>query len=560
MSDQAATLGDEVFDYIGAGYPALWVYSHEHEEGVTELRDAIYGDDFPLFLRWDGADGLQQWVVSGLTDGSGGQTAGWQSFEESQDLETALNMCQTLAIQDGQGGTPKRLCVVVLNLHLHVSTAKTAQFMLNYIHKCETLLRQRLVVLSTQPSPTPEILQASFTKLTHKLPGRDQLREILYNVATEEDELPEDQEGVESIVDAARGMTRLQARNCFSLCVRRDGRVTAPPVFDQKADSLLEAGLGLSLHRDRTTTLNDVVGLEHVKKYYLEVMAQRARIRENPRLRPRGIILAGIPGTGKSLVCAALGNSSNRPTLKWRKALTGSKYVSEGAQKTDRVIQICESLAPVNIQVDEGGKAMKASVGSDGGSATQAGEMDSLWLEAHQESKADMYPIFTMNQEVVELADRMPEFLDRFDAVFFLDYPSEEQLDQMWQHHLALYGVIQHPAEYFDLKQRGDIPDCTNWVGRTVDNCARQAALRGRPPAGCKMSGKGKNITPDTIERLREAATKEGWLSAEYEDNYNKDRHQQRLEQAVQAGAKGRDTIRRPVKKKVKKKVRRSSA
>ena len=149
-----------------------------------------------------------------------------------------------------------------------------------------------------------------------------------------------------------------------------------------------------------------------------------------------------------------------------------------------------------------------------------------------------------MNQEIIRIAEHQPEFLSRFDAVFFMDIPSRAQLDQLWQYHLKLYGLIEDPEEYFEWKKDGRIPIDTGWVGRDVRNCCRQAARRRVDPAAVKINQTVRPGNP-MIQHLREKATEHGWLSAEYAGEYNYAEHEERVRESLEAAKTARDTIRR---------------
>lgn len=545
-------LGETIREYVDAGYPGLWVQSYEQEDAVTEIATALRGgrEPFAHVYQWDSAARLQR-----LHDITSDGTVRWVPLEEGATFEDALAFVEHLGIPpaDDPGMRPERICLLVKNPDFATTGPRTQQ-VLNYLPRAETFLRQRLIALSFEPSP-PKQWEKAFQPVQHHLPRRERLRELLALTATEDGELPENATELAAIADAARGMTEAAAKNAFSLCLVRDGCVTARPVFEEKARALESGDLGLALHKS-TATFYDIVGLNHVKQVYREMMAQRSRIRENPRLRPRGIVLAGLPGTGKSLFCAAAGRSvvPSRPVVCWSISETGSKWVSEGAHKMRQVIETLKALAPCDVQVDEGFKGRGGSSGDPGGGARQESEMQAIWLKEHQEMIEDVYPIFTANQEIITVANNQPETLARFDAVFYLDYPTKAQLVQLWKYHLSLYGLIEHGDEYADMAARGDVPDDAHWVGRDVDNCCRQAALRGRPPVGVPIA---PSVRPgsDVVGKLREAAERLGWLSAEYEDRYQANRHGEHMQQLTG----GRDVVRAANKKKKKKSRRPAS-
>lgn len=547
MSDTELELGEEVYRNVLAGDPGQWIHSVEQEEALEEIVEAMNLDEFPVIVRWDAAQGMRVFV----SDGAGRR--GWAKPHEDVSFEAAMDALPELgAPTAGSGGERKRVVCVFFNLQLQLAGGAgpmRAQRILNYLHwAASTQGRQRMVVLSTVVSP-PEILAAGFTKVTHRLPSRERLRDLLYSMATEEGDLPDEPEEVEAILDAARGLTRRAAMTAFSRCLSSaPGYIAAEPIFERKARFLKGNDLGLSIAKPQAAA-DEVVGHNEAKRYYRAVMSQRAKLRKHSELRPRGVILAGVSGGGKSMLAYALGGmvSPARPTVKWERALAGSKFVSEGAEKMHKTLEIFEQLAPCNILVDEGGKAMLASVSDHGGgSRVQAGEQDSLWLDWQQTTHADAYPIITMNEEFDILYDRMPEYMNRFDRVYFVDYPTEAQLDQIFIYHMRKYRLIEAAEEYHDLKQRNQIPETKWWVGRDVDNVCRQAALCGTTVLE-ESQGLEKDDASETAKRMREAAVKHCLLSSEYAGRYRPEQHERLVLEAV--GGASRDAVRTRRKK-----------
>ena len=169
--------------------------------------------------------------------------------------------------------------------------------------------------------------------------------------------------------------------------------------------------------------------------------------------------------------------------------------------------------------------------------------MMSIWLPWHQMHETDVYPILTMN-DIIPLARTRPEFLGRFDEVFFIDAPVREVKDEIWKIHLKRAGLIEHPDEYVDMWGSGDIPDDKDWVGRDIWKVCNQAALRGVPVGKIRigtMSGQAK----EALQEMREFADGR-WMSAEYPDYYDKNQNEARITSAV----KGKRDVRRKKRRK----------
>jgi hypothetical protein len=166
------------------------------------------------------------------------------------------------------------------------------------------------VVILAPVVQLPVELDKLFLVVEHERPGRAQLTEIARGVATEEGELPEGAE-LETVLDAAAGLTRYEAENAFSLSLVRQGRVTPEAVWEQKAQMLKKSGL-FQLDRGGDD-FRRLGGLSALKAFTRRALLQPRR--DNPLKRPRGVLLLSPPGCGKSQFCKCLGREVGRPVL-----------------------------------------------------------------------------------------------------------------------------------------------------------------------------------------------------------------------------------------------------
>jgi hypothetical protein len=169
--------------------------------------------------------------------------------------------------------------------------------------------RTILVILSPVVQ-IPVELDKLFVVVEHDLPSRQQLADIARGVATEDGELPTGAE-LERVIDAAAGLTRYEAENAFSLSLVRHGGITPEPLWATKAQMLKKSGL-VALHQSEQDFAS-LGGLAALKSFCKRAMLQPNR--NHPHKRPRGILLLGVPGTGKSQFAKCLGKETGRPTL-----------------------------------------------------------------------------------------------------------------------------------------------------------------------------------------------------------------------------------------------------
>ncbi|REJ88279.1 MAG: AAA family ATPase [Planctomycetota bacterium] len=466
------TLSERLAENVRACFAGIWIQSCEHEDALLDIARLCHDEIWNL-ATWDIDRGLR---TAAQTDGDSAEVTG-------TDPLAAVRALGSLATSD----SPSLL--VLVNFHRFLGSAEIVQAVACQVNRGKND-RTFLVILS----PVVEIpteLEKLFITIEHELPDRRQIAEIARGVATEEGELPTGAE-LDRVLDAACGLTRYEAEGAFSLSLVRHGRVEPSTIWQLKSQMLTKSGL-LALHRGGER-FDDLGGLESLKAFCRRALRPGADGAK--RCRPRGVLLLGVPGTGKSAFCKALGNETGRPTLTLDVGALMGSLVGQTEERTRRALRIVDAMQPAVLFVDEVEKALSgvaASGQSDSGvSARMFGSLLS-WLNDHD---SDVFVVCTAN----DVAKLPPEFsrAERFDALFFLDLPGHEQKQAIWQIYLDLFGI--------DADQR--LPDDEGWTGAEIRACCRLAALLDMP-----LMQAAENIVPvavtaaESVERLRRWAS-----------------------------------------------------
>jgi SpoVK/Ycf46/Vps4 family AAA+-type ATPase len=174
-------------------------------------------------------------------------------------------------------------------------------------------------------------------------------------------------------------------------------------------------------------------------------------------------LLLGVPGSGKSAFCKALGNETGRPTLLLDLGALMGSLVGQTEQNVRQALRVADAMSPCILFTDELEKALSGLGGQgDGGVASRLFGTLLTWLSDHT---SDVFFVGTSN----DISKLPPEFAraERFDGVFFLDLPTAQEKDAIW----ALY------RRQFDIPAVQARPDDTAWTGAEVRACCRLAAL-----------------------------------------------------------------------------------
>ena len=460
-------LSETLREYIAACFTGLWLQSHEHADALSEIAGLCRNENWQL-ATWDVDAGLNVSSQSADADSAG-----------SNDPLAAIRAVNALATPDGTA------ILVLQNFHRFLQSAEIVQALARQIISGKQ--NRTFIVILSPIVQIPTELEKLFVVLEHESPSREQLAEIARGITTEDEELPEGSE-LETVLDAASRLTRHEAENAFSLSLVRQGRITPPAVWELKSQMLKKSGL-LSPHRGRER-FDGLGGLDSLKAFCLRAMRRQGE--PDPLRRPRGVLLLSPPGCGKSEFAKALGNETGRPTLILDVGSLMGSLVGQTEERTRLALGIADAMAPCVLMIDEVEKALSGVASSgqtDSGVSARLFGTFLSWLNDHT---SDVFVICTCN----DISKLPSEFAraERFDGVFFVDLPSPEQRQIIWEIYLSLFGLDREQAR----------PTDDHWTGAEIRSCCRLAALLDVP-----LTAAAQNVVPvavtaaEAVEKLR---------------------------------------------------------
>lgn len=429
------TLTDQLTSYVAAAFTGLWLQTHEADEAEREIVQHARKKGWKIAV-WDVANGLRLPGANAINAEPG-----------ASDPLAALRALPAMADDKGTA------ILLLHNFHRFLNSAEVVQTLFSQLIAGK---QQRTFVIVMSPTAQiPVELEKLFVVIDHPLPDRDQLERIARELTCDHpDDLPKGDD-LHRILDAAAGLTRYEAEGAFALSLTRHNRFVPQVIWDLKAQMLKKNNL-LRLHRGNET-FDSLGGLPSLKDFC------RRALRSNKSVKPRGVLLLGVPGSGKSCFAKALGNETGRPTLVLDMgALYGSLLgVSEGNIR--QALRIADAMAPCILYTDEVEKGL-AGVGGQGDSGVSTRLFGTLltWLADHE---SDVFFIGTAN----DISKLPPEFTraERLDGVFFLDIPNVAEKDLIWKMYRQHFGTPETQSR----------PDDTSWTGAEIRSCCRLAAL-----------------------------------------------------------------------------------
>jgi ATP-dependent 26S proteasome regulatory subunit len=328
--------------------------------------------------------------------------------------------------------------------------------------------RKTIILLAPRFNLPPE-LEDDFVLIEHRRPDRGQLMQVLLDfIAAQhfEDRLTDNPAVRDLIIDAARGLTSDQARSSFAKAILAHGRLDGTAIeflLDQKKQIIQRNAL--LEYYDADTTIDAVGGLSHLKEWLRKrkkAFSEEARLQALPE--PKGLLVFGVPGGGKSLTAKAVSSMWQMPLLRFDIGRVFGQFVGQSESNMRDALNIAEAISPCILWIDE---MEKGFAGASGGHETTTRVLGNFltWM---QEKKATVFVMATAN----DITRLPPEFIrkGRFDEMFFVAPPNREERREIFNIQLRKYKL--DPVE-FDLEKL--IQTSENRTGAEIEQAIVEA-------------------------------------------------------------------------------------
>jgi len=299
----------------------------------------------------------------------------------------------------------------------------------------------KTIILVSPTLQIPPELEKEITVADFPLPTVEEFSQLLDRIIDEVKNQPNVRIAIspaarEQLLKAALGLTLSEAENVFAKTLVNDGSLTeedVDSVFAEKQQIIRKSGLLDYYQVD--VEIKQVGGLDLLKDWLrTRALAFTDRARDYGLPSPKGVLLLGVQGCGKSLCAKAVSHLWHMPLLRLDVGRMFGSLVGSSEDNMRRALQTAESIAPVVLWLDEIDKAMagsRSSGASDGGTTARVFGTFLTWLS---EKSKPVFVIATAN----DIASLPPELLrkGRFDEIFFVDLPNEAERHDIFKLHL----------------------------------------------------------------------------------------------------------------------------
>ncbi len=443
---------EQVEDMLKAYYPILYLTSFEYDRAKQKIKGIAkkLTTDYN-FYEWNCVDGLYKRNLN--TD----DLSAIEDYEEPEQLlkkiasEISNNLPEIYILEDFHGFIEERNIKVLLR-----QLAEQLRF-----------YRKHIIIVSSVLT-LPSELEKYVTVIEMALPDRDDLEQVLQRV-TSSAKAEIDNELKKKLIDAALGMTVMEADLAFCLAaVKNNFNNDSPRTVALEKEQIIKKS-GLLDYFQVNEELRNVGGMDFLKEW-LEKRKQaydfKAQLWHLPE--PKGLLLLGVPGCGKSLTAKCIASLWNMPLLRLDIGKVFQGIVGSSEDNIRRAIATAEAVAPCVLWIDEIEKGLsgtQSSGSTDGGTTARIFSTFLTWM---QEKTAPVFIVATAN----DISQLPPELLrkGRFDEVFFVDLPNEEDRKCIFSIHLKKKN--QNPNN-FGLDKLAK--ESLGFNGAEIEECVNEA-------------------------------------------------------------------------------------
>ena len=402
---------------VNGGYCCISIVTHEERYALEIISQAALGLKRSMWI-WSVAGGVREGLLSD------------SPFIADTETPTAA-LCHLADVKEGS------ICVT-LDLVEHLKGGLTLRALRDLIEHFEK--NGSMLVMIDSDDKLPQVIKSHARPFEISFPAQQELKDIVRKTLRrfhrkKPIEVGITQKGLDTIVRNLRGLTRRQAKRIIIDTVADDRR------FDDNDINLVIASKRRMIQRGALLEyiqipldLSEIGGMRRLKKWLSQRKdAFSSKATEFGLEAPRGVLMLGVQGAGKSLCAKAIATAWHQPLLRMDPGTLFNSYIGESERNLREALRQTEMMSPVVLWIDEieKGFASAASQSTDGGLSKRMFGTLLTWL---QEREAPVFVVATAN----DIEALPPELLrkGRFDEIFFVDLPSPDVRREIFTIHL----------------------------------------------------------------------------------------------------------------------------
>ena len=434
--------------YIDAGFPIIYINTFEEDKVDSLIPEISSGKEV---YEWNETNGYIDFETK-------------TPLQEDCSLESMLDQLKTPDLLDRKILIFKDITSYLDEPRI-VSKVKGLARMINQGVDATVIIVSSVLVI-------PKDIEKYVTILEMDYLNTDEIKTIIRGFVKDNLNQQVDEKLIEEFALAFKGLTEFEILNLLALSYADDGDLTRKDlrlIFDQKQQMIKKAGILEMIPLKET--IDDIGGLENLKAWFIK----KAKVYKNMNNAkkygvdmPKGVLIAGVPGCGKSLNAKAAANLFEVPLLRLDMGRLMGKYVGESEGNLRSAIALAEAISPCVLWIDELEKAF-AGIGGSGGGAEVTTRLFGNFLTWMQEKESPTFVVATAN----DITQLPPELLrkGRFDEIFYVGLPNKEEREKIFNIHIKK----RRPQDLKNIRVKELVSITEGFSGADIEGVVKDA-------------------------------------------------------------------------------------
>ena len=439
--------------YLRARRPIIWVNSGDYKEIDTIVKESTkeYQDK-----------AIYEYRAFGAVD--------FETKVKEEDVTDLYNFLDILYSE----GIKTNAFLLIKNAEEEMKDAKN----IAYIKKiAETRYSSPdynfTIIVVSEVETVPKELEKFTSILDIPNMSKDEIEKYILKFS-KDNNIKVDEKDIGEVAISLKGLTKLEIDHVLNMIIESKNNISISgrDIIIKEKGQIIKKSSILEII-DFKEKIEDIGGLEGLKEWLKSKAQIFRRLDEAKKFgvdTPKGVLLVGMPGCGKSLAAKASARLFNVPLLRLDIGRLLGKYVGESEHNMRVALKTAESISPCILWIDEIEKAF-AGINQDGGASDITKRLFGQFLTWLQEKENTVFVVATAN----DITAFPPEFLrkGRFDEVFFIDFPNEEERERIFEIHLEKRGKLTDAIDINELAKATEGycgADIEEVVKNTVEN------------------------------------------------------------------------------------------
>ena len=436
--------------YLRARRPIIWVNSGDYKEIDTIVKEAIkdYKDK-----------AIYEYRALGAVD--------FETKVKEENISDLYSFLDTLYSE----GIKRNVFLLIKNAEEEMKDAKN----IAYIKKiAETRYSSPdynfTIIVVSEVETVPKELEKFTSILDIPNMSKDEIEKYILKFS-KDNNIKVDEKDIGEVAISLKGLTKLEIDHVLNMIIESKNNISISgrDIIIKEKGQIIKKSSILEII-DFKEKIEDIGGLEGLKEWLKSKAQVFRRLDEAKKFgvdTPKGVLLVGMPGCGKSLAAKASARLFNVPLLRLDIGRLLGKYVGESEHNMRVALKTAESISPCILWIDEIEKAF-AGINQDGGASDITKRLFGQFLTWLQEKENTVFVVATAN----DITAFPPEFLrkGRFDEVFFIDFPNEEERERIFEIHLEKRGKLTDDIDINKLAKQTE-----GYCGADIEEVVKNA-------------------------------------------------------------------------------------